>query len=213
MSFLNPDGELQLASFNPDSPSLSDWSSPATITSSDNASASFTSDYTPQLINQGDALAILWVDSTDGSLHASVSTTPDQVTTGYRAPSPWSDVQEGSSAATPALAQLGDTLYMAVQSNTGSNIYWTSSSDGGGTWANWQALPDSMMSYKPPSLAVFNDTLYLSFIQPDGAIQITSLADASTNAWAPSNFPIYLNFALQASLVTETIGGSEQLAL
>jgi hypothetical protein len=62
------------------------------------------------------------------------------------APDVWNVLGNGaSSVASPALAQLGDTLYMAVQSNSGSNnIYWSSSTDNGDSWADFQPLPLSM---------------------------------------------------------------------
>jgi hypothetical protein len=144
MSFLNPDGELQLACFNPDSPSLSDWSTPATITTSnDPASTALSSVYTPQLINQGDALAVLWVNATDGTLYSSLSTTPDKVKTGYGAPSPWTapkqllersetngtvNLSPIKATAAPAATLLGADPVIAVNNGGTINIYSPGSS-------------------------------------------------------------------------------------
>ncbi len=218
MSFLNPEGDLQIASLDPGGPSLTSWSTPATIASGNEGSAVFTSKYTPQLIDEGDALAVIWV-AADGTLYSSISTTPDQATegVGYAPTSSWSDLPSGSSVAAPALAQLGNTVYMAVQGNGDSSIYWNSSSNGGTSWGNWQALPSSMTSSKPPSLAVFNDTLYLSYLgDGNNEINITSLTDAASNTWSDQYVIPYSGgnqSALYASLVAETVGVSQQLAL
>jgi hypothetical protein len=144
MSFLNPDGELQLACFNPDSPSLSDWSTPVTITTSnDPASTALSSVYTPQLINQGDALAVLWVNATDGTLYSSLSTTPDKVKAGYGAPSPWTapkqllersetngtvNLSPIKATAAPAATLLGADPVIAVNNGGTINIYSPGSS-------------------------------------------------------------------------------------
>lgn len=133
--------------------------------------------------------------------------------------SPWIALGDGaSSVASPALAQLGDVLYMAVQSNTGgSNIYWSSSTDNGNTWADFQALPSTMTSVLPPSLAVFEGTLYLGYLgDGNNEIYITSLLDAQTNSWTEAYQVPYsggTQSALYASLVTEFVDGGNQLAI
>ncbi|MFM7086668.1 MAG: hypothetical protein ACKOXO_06735 [Cyanobium sp.] len=108
----------------------------------------------------------------------------------------------------------GDTVYMAVQAGSGgSAIYWTSSSDGGATWNNWLALPSSMSSVKPPSLALVNGTLYLSYLgDGNNEINITALTDAATNSWS-TQYQIPGQSATYASLTTETVGTSQQLAV
>ena len=99
---------------------------------------------------------------------------------------PWSGIDNGSSPSSPALAINGTTVYMAVQGNGTNDIFWTSSTDGGVNWADWAALPTTATNYNlsalPPSLAVVNGTLYLSYVGGD-VINITSL-DASNN-WSP----------------------------
>ncbi|QVL53945.1 MAG: hypothetical protein KFB97_06385 [Cyanobium sp. M30B3] len=131
----------------------------------------------------------------------------------------WSALGNGaSSLASPALAQLGDVLYMAVQSNTGgNNIYWSSSTDNGGSWADFQALPTDMTSVRPPSLAVFDGTLYLSYLgDGNNEINITSLTDPDTNSWSEQYLIPWsggTQSALDASLVTESVDGNDQLAL
>ena len=220
LGFTDPGGALQISSFDPASTSLTSWSRPAVIATTQSDSSTFSSSFAPAFLNQGDALALLWIDSSssDGeisnTLYSAVSTTPDIASSSY---TPWSGVDGGSSPAAPALAQLGDTLYMAVQGNSDNLIYWNSSTDGGTSWADWQALPTGMTSANPPSLAAFDGTLYLSYLgDGNNEINITSLNDAASNSWA-TQYVIPWNggsqSARQASLVSETINGSEQLSV
>ena len=220
MSFVDTSGALQISSFNPASTSLSDWSTPASIATTQPSDTGFDSSFSPALVDQGDALAVVWLDSSagasSGTLYSAVSTSPDKTTTTYVSPSPWSGVDGGSSPASPALAQLNDTLYMAVQGNGDSNIYWSSSTDNGSVWADWQALPSNLTSNNPPSLAVYDETLYLSYIGTDQQEIVLTTLDTSTNSWSEVYRVLYSGgqqSALQASLVTETINGSDQLVL
>ncbi len=217
LAFLNTAStpSLSLSSWDPNSNTPTAWSTPTAL--SDGTSASFfTSQFSPQLIDRGDALGVVWVDASTGTLSASYSLTPDQATAlpGLAAPTAWSPVGTGSSPASPALARIGNTVYMAVQGNNSDHyIYWNSSSDGGVTWGSWQTLPTTMTSSKPPSLAVVGSTLYLSYLEDsNNAINITSLSNASTNQWATS-YVIPGQSATYASLVAETAGSAPQLAV
>ena len=151
----------------------------------------------------------MWVN--DGTVYAASGVTDKTPVL-----SPWAGVNSQTSSATPAVARNGNTIYMAVQSgpNDSSNtIYWTSSTDGGSTWAAWQALPSTMTSTKPPSLAVVNGTLYLSYLGlGNNEINITSLTDATNNSWSPV-YQIPGQSASYASLLTESVGGNQQLAV
>ena len=217
LAFLNTDDTpaLSISSWDPSSNTPVAWRTPTTL-SDGSASTSFSSNYSPQLIDRGDALGVVWVDATTGTLSASYSTTPDQATAlgGLGAPTPWSPLDGGSSPATPALARIDNTVYMAVQGNGDNYIYWNSSSDGGVTWgSSWNQLPTAMTSASAPSLAVVNGVLYLSYLgQANNEINITSLVDASSNSWK-DQYVIPGQSATYASLVTETVGADQQLAV
>ncbi|MCX5969099.1 MAG: FG-GAP-like repeat-containing protein, partial [Cyanobacteria bacterium] len=209
LGFVDSSGALSVASWDPDSASPADWSSPNTIASPDSiysSGATYDSRYSPQLVNGGDSLDVVWVDSETGQVCSASSTTPTATV-------PWSPIGVGSSVAAPALARLGNTLYMAVQSGAGGNaIYWTSSTDDGVSWVPWTALPSGITSVLPPSLAVVGNTLYLSYLgDGNNEINIVSL-DASSNTW---NTPYQIpgQTAAYASLSCELVGGEEQLAV
>ena len=219
LAFLNTNTTptLSLSSWDPLSQNLAAWSTPIELSDSANSAEGFSSSYTPQLIDRGDALGVVWVDSSSGTLYGSYSTTPDSATIigSLGTPTAWASLDGGSSPAAPALARIGDTVYMAVQGNGDNDIFWNSSSDGGATWAaSWQSLPDGgMSSTLPPSLAVVNGTLYLCYLSTStNEINITSLTDASTNTWT-AQYQIPGQSASYATLVTETVDGNEQLAV
>ena len=214
LGFVNGSDTLSISSWDPNSNNPLAWSTPSLLSSSSGSTA-FSTSAGLQLVDRGDALGVLWVNG--GMVQAASSTTP--VTT--PATSPWEVVNGGSSLATPALARIGGTTYMAVQGGAGdSNIYWTSSVDGGASWAAWRALPNTVTSQKPPSLAVVNGTLYLSYLTV-GTQQITisSLTDANANNWSTDyQIPIApgsstVPTAEFASLASEEVNGSEQLAV
>jgi len=199
LAFLNTAATptLSLSSWDPTSNNPAAWTTPNLLSNAANPSASYSSSLSPQLINRGDALGVAWV------------ATPDA------APINWSPLAGGASPSTPALARNGNTVYMATQ-GINNTIQWTSSTDGGATWANWQQLPNTMTSASPPSLAVMNGTLYLSYISnynDTSSINITSLANAASNGWN-SSYTIPSTYSpANASLIVETVAGSQQLAV
>lgn len=219
LAFLNTNTTptLSLSSWDPTSQNLAAWSTPTELNASSNPGKGFSSSTTPQLINRGDALGVIWVDSSSGTLYGSASAAPDSATIigSLGTPTAWAGLDGGSSPAAPALARNGNTVYMAVQGNGDNNIWWNYSTDGGATSAaSWQYLPGSgMTSSLPPSLAVVNGTLYLSYLSTgNNEIYITSLTDASTNTWSTA-YQIPGQSASYATLVTETVAGNEQLAV
>ena len=146
---------------------------------------------------------------------------------------PWSSVDRRASQSTPALVRQGNNVYMAVQGGGGEtsasqSIHWTASTDGGLTWGSWAALPAQfgdtstspatpvfVATNKPVSLAVVNNTLYLSYIEADSNdLYITSLglAEAFSNNWS-TPYQIPGQSATYATLTTETINGVQQLAV
>lgn len=208
LGFVNSEGTLSLSSWDPASNNPLAWSTPSTLATSSGATTSFQSSTAPQLLDRGDSLGAMWVEG--GTVYASSSINPALPPEN----APWAVVNSGSSMAAPALVRDGDTVYMAVQAGSGGNsIYWTSSANGGSTWAAWQALPDTMTSVSPPSLAVFNGTVYLSYLGVgNNEINITSLSDAATNTWT-SVYQIPGQSATYASLTTENVSGTDQLAV
>jgi FG-GAP repeat len=217
LSFLNRKGKLLISSWNPTSNDNSDWTQPALLNSAaaalaDSSDIPFSSAYGPQLIDRGDALGILWVDQASGTLYAAASTDPKASEA-----LGWVGEIGGSTSTTPALAQIGSTIYMAVQDNGPGNnaIYWNSSSDGGSTWAGWQALDDSLgfQTSNAPSLAVYNGELYLSCVASSSSqIKIAKL-DRSTKNWSSAGIVGSEQAQKYASLISETVGGVEQLAV
>jgi len=211
LSFVNSAGTLSLSSWDPSSSNPLSWSTPSILSTSSGDAAAFRSASGPQLVDRGDSLGVLWMEG--GSVYASSSTDP---VTALGVSAPWAVVNGGASLGTPALVRDGDTVYMAVQcgpNNSSKAIYWNSSSDGGATWNSWQALPSSMTTTKPPSLAVVNGTLYLSYLGVgNNLINITSLSNATTNSWN-SAYQIPGVSGTYASLTTETVAGTPQLAV
>jgi hypothetical protein len=185
LAYLNTDSTpaLCISSWDPASNNPAAWSAPTQISDGSSSASSFSSSFSPQLVDRGDALGLIWVDA-DGELVSAASTSPASNTTlgALGAPTPWAVIDGGSSPAIPALARNGDTVYMAVQGNGDANIYWTMSTDAGVNWNDWQALPGSMTSASAPSLAVVSGTLYLSYLgDGNNEINITSLTDRAVN--------------------------------
>ena len=211
LGFVNSARTLSLSSWDPSSNNPLLWSTPSILSTNSGDVPAFSSASGPQLVDRGDSLGVIWME--DGSIYASSSTNP---VTAAVATTPWAVVNGGASQGTPTLVRDGDTVYMAVQSgpnNSSNAIYWTSSRDGGVTWKNWQALPGSMTTTKPPSLAVVNGTLYLSYLGVgNNLINITSLNNATTNSWN-SAYQIPGVSGTYASLTTETVAGTSQLAV
>ena len=209
LGFVNSAGTLSLSSWDPSSNNPLLWSTPSILSTTSGDAAAFSSASGLQLVDRGDSLGVVWMQG--GSVYGSSSTEP---VTPLGSTAPWAVVNGGASQGTPALVRDGASVYMAVQGGPGNNsIYWTASSDGGATWKNWQALPGSMTTSKPPSLAVVNGSLYLSYLGvSNNLINITSLSNAATNSWS-SAYQIPGQSAKYASLTAENVGGTSQLAV
>ena len=209
LAFSNGSGQLTLSSWDPASGTPSLWSTP-TVLSSD-GSSSFTSALSPQLISSGDGLAISWV-SADGTLARTISTSPGTTI--------WTAVDGadggGSSPFNPAVAiDASGTVYMA-RVGLNNQLYWTSSSNGGQSWASWQELPSGMTSQDAPSLAVVNGRLHLTYLGAGNQeLNISQLVDASSNSWTPQT--VISNqtagTGLGAVAIGETVGTTEGLAI
>ena len=183
LAFLNNNSQVELSSWDPTSGNPSLWSNP-TVISGDGTPAN--SVFSPALIANGDVLSVVWVDESDGTLQGSSSTTPDlsSISGGLGPASAWSQVGDGTSPNTPAIANDGNTVYMAMRGEN-NQLYWTSSSDGGQSWYGWQELPSSMTTFSAPSLAIAEGELYLTFTGEDESLFVTQLQVAGGNQWSP----------------------------
>ena len=70
-----------------------------------------------------------------------------------------------NSQAAPAFARLGGVLYAVAHDKTGS-IVLNSSADDGNTWSGWTSAQASSLTAtnKPPTIAVFNNSLWICYI-------------------------------------------------
>lgn len=111
----------------------------------------------------------------------------------------WSGAIGGASPSAPSMATSGSTISLAAH-GTDNQIYWNQSTDAGSTWRGWVALPPGMTTYKSPSIAVFNDELYLCYLGKDNnQINITRYVNGS---WVPQ-YQIPGQSATAATLLTE----------
>ena len=138
----------------------------------------------------------------------------------------WQSVNGGLSPWAPSFAELNNVLYAAVRGWSGSNdnnktLYWNRSFDNGFTWSSWQQLPSGMTSDRPPTIAAYNNTLYLVYIGQDKSqtLNLTKLDNADTNHWADQ---IQIRAGVSgasnqtaefATLVNEEVDKGNQLAL
>lgn len=107
---------------------------------------------------------------------------------------PSQQIAGGLSSASPAVIAVGETLYAAVQGvgDSDTSIWFTSSSDGGSSWSSWSNLSESNPTFATtaaPSLAFFEQKLYMSFLNPDGELQLASLNPESPSLSDWSTLP------------------------
>jgi hypothetical protein len=215
LAFVTDKAQLALSSWDPSCSDPSLWSNPSLL--SDDTTA-FGSDVTPQLINNGMTLGLIWRDASDGTLKGSISGTPDQgtATADLSSASDWAPVSGGTSASNPALASSADgsSVYMAMRGEN-NRLYLNSSSDGGRSWSGWRGLPASMKTLDSPSLALVNGRLHLSFLSSSGQqIQVTTLANPALNTWStPAVLPQTAKNGRGAVAIAETQNGTEGLAI
>jgi hypothetical protein len=135
--------------------------------------------------NLGNPDSTTWLNSTvqlsDGQGGWSISQQADSTLTSL-SPS-WSVVSNGQSPEPPAFAEANGVLYAAVR-GTNNDLYWSSSSNSGQTWAAWQNA-SSFSTDEAPSLAVVDGTVYLAYLgNGNSEINIAWLNDAATNSWS-----------------------------
>nr|WP_322742638.1 Calx-beta domain-containing protein [Synechocystis salina] len=84
----------------------------------------------------------------------------------------------------PSLVSYQGTLYMAVKgSGNDPNIYITTSTDGGKTWSDAIVAIAGATNFSP-SLAVYNDVLYLAYTGLDPQLNILYSTDGG-QSWSP----------------------------
>lgn len=117
----------------------------------------------------------------DGSIKlANISGDNGFVTDGdlYSIPTEIYNTSDQSSTA-PALISNNGTLYLAY-TGTGTNntqIYFTTSQNNGKTWSSPIELPSGMTTSSSPSLAFYNNTLYLAYVGGNNELNITYSTD------------------------------------
>lgn len=92
---------------------------------------------------------------------------------------PTQQLSNGFSDAAPAFITVGNTLYAAIKSpGSGStSIFFGQSNDGGQTWQGWIDLENVNSEFSTttsPTLAFYDNKLYLGFLNSTGALCIAS---------------------------------------
>jgi len=107
--------------------------------------------------------------------------------------SSWQNLEGGLSPYAPAFAVLNGVLYAAVQGEN-NGIWWSTSKDGGQSWQAWQEIiVDSVnadftyTTTSPPTLAVYNDTLYLGYVNQQFFL---GYFDESSGDWSAAQMPV-----------------------
>jgi hypothetical protein len=123
----------------------------------------------------------------------------------------WAPVSNGgSSNQSPAMVRDGNTIYMA-RCGLDSYLYWTQSTDGGQSWADWQQLPAVITSNNTPSLAIAGGDLYLAYVGQNQSIYITQY-DGYSHRWNDDPVNLYQDIQYSPPTATKVKNGSGQLA-
>lgn len=81
----------------------------------------------------------------------------------------------GLSDASPGFLSVGSTIYSVIKERDGNSIYFNYSGDGGNTWSKWTNLAlvnSAFKSWNSPSLAWFEDKLYLAFLNTENQLTL-----------------------------------------
>lgn len=117
----------------------------------------------------------------------------DTTTNAPLAPLPGVNLNGGLTDAAPSVIAVGTTLYAAVKGvgSTDTTLWFTQSNDGGNTWNSWTDLSAGSSAFATaegiaPSLAYFNNKLYLGFVNSAGTLSLSSWDPSSNNpmAWS-----------------------------
>ena len=143
-------------------------------------------------------------------LEGNVDQSYNFVGTGLDAPL-WAPVSNGgSSNQSPAMVRDGNTIYMA-RCGLDSYLYWTQSTDGGQSWADWQQLPAVITSNNTPSLAIAGGDLYLAYVGQNQSVYITQY-DGYSHRWNDDPVNLYQDIQYSPPTATKVKNGSGQLA-
>ena len=186
LGFANTDSPagLSVSSWDPTSNNPAAWSAPIQLGNGSDASSTFSTSYSPQLIDRGDALGIVWVDSNSGTLYGSYSTGPDSVDT-------WS----APSQLVQRVDNNGIKTYPAITATAAPSLTWLDQDavlavNNGGTVNVFAAIPNSLSwqlassfssaSGEPaintaPVLATTDTGLALTYGTSDGSITLQRL--------------------------------------
>ena len=103
------------------------------------------------------------------------------------------DIHQASNSSAPSLAVFKDRLYVAfIANDSGQNVLVCSSSDGN-TWVPLNGAggtnPDihQASNGSGPSLAIFNDRLYVAFIANDSGQNVLVCSSDDGKTWKPLN--------------------------
>ncbi len=122
----------------------------------------------------------------------------------------WTPVaNSGTSNQSPAMVRDGNTIYMA-RCGLDSYLYWTQSTDGGQSWADWQQLPAVITSNNTPSLAIAGGDLYLAYVGLNQSVYVTQFY--GTNQWDDEPVILYQSIQYSPPTATKVKNGSGQLA-
>lgn len=199
LAYLNTDStsSICISSWDPASNNPAAWSAPTQISDGSSSASSFSSSFSPQLVDRGDVLGLIWVDAA-GFLTSSYSTTPDQSNPGVTNAS-WSspiDLLERDSTSpsatyspivatsAPSITWLGQTAVTAVNNGGTINVY--AEIPNSKTWqlaSRFTVAEDSPQIITEPVLATTDTGLALTYGTSDGSIylQRLDLQDAKGN--------------------------------
>uniref|UniRef100_UPI003137E965 hypothetical protein n=1 Tax=Synechococcus sp. UW140 TaxID=368503 RepID=UPI003137E965 len=195
LSFLNTDSTpaLSISSWDPASNNPAAWSTPYQLSNAANPSASYSSSYSPQLINRGDALGVVWVDASTGTLSSSYSTTPDLSTT----PGTWATpaqllqrIESDSSVSfvpisateAPSASWLGGVPVLALNNNGTINVYAGAQSGGSlELTSSFTATSSEPAISSAPVLTTTDTGLALTYTNSDGSITLQRLNFVSSS--------------------------------
>jgi hypothetical protein len=119
----------------------------------------------------------------------------------------------GLTDATASVIAVGNTLYAAVKGKGDNTLWFTQSSDGGNSWNNWTELGTVNSGFATttgPSLAFFENKLYLGFLNLSGTLSLSSWNPASNNLSAWSS-PTAASGSANAAAVFNSVYGPQLL--
>ena len=185
LAFINPSQGISLSSWDPSSSSLDQWSAPTAIQLASASSATTTpaTALAPLLLNEGDGLALYWVDQTSQAITSATSTTPTAAT-GWSPASTLSSDAAGTpilSATALAGTLLNGTPVLAYGQANGSGsgleaIALLTPDAGGVLWQQQDSL--ALTGSEPvnaPGLAATGTGLALTYTNANQQIVVNQL--------------------------------------